>query len=505
MRDPLLDVSSLYVPMFFPFFAGNTDTEGSKPPLALYNTMGGVRERFAQLKSDFVRLYSCGPTVYDSVHIGNLRAYLLSDTIRRVLRYNGYKVKQVMNVTDIGHLSGDGDVGEDKMALAVKRAGKPMTLESLREVADVHIASFLADIDAMNIKRPHAMPRPSDCIPEQIALIETLMDKAYAYETSDGVYFDTARFPTYGRLGDIDIEGLKEGARIETHLEKRSGTDFALWKKGDEIGWDSPWGRGFPGWHIECSVMAMKHLGKQIDIHTGGEDLARVHHNNEIAQSEAATGKQFARFWLHNAFLNIDNTKISKSLGNTLRLQQLTDAGYPALAYRYWLLTAHYRSPVNFSWDALDGARTTLKRLHRFFFEDLASSDKGAINADYALRFHQAINDDLDTPRAIALLWELVKDEHIPRADKKATLLDFDKVLGIGLLRTDAEHSVPVTVSPIALKDLPEDVRLLVIARDEMRDQKEWKKADELRDEIASHGFTVEDHPEGVRVYRTTA
>lgn len=485
--------------MFFPFFAGNTDTEGATVPLLLHNTLSGEHERFEPLKDDFVRLYSCGPTVYDSVHIGNLRAYLLSDVLRRTLRYNGFKVKQVMNTTDIGDLASS---GEDKMAIAVKREGKPMTLEAMREVADIHIASFLKDIEAMNIKRPHALPRPSDCIPEQIALIETLLQKSYAYQTTDGVYFDTARFPTYGKLGNIDLEGLKEGARVEEHPEKRNATDFALWKKGDEIGWDSPWGQGIPGWHIECSAMAMAHLGKQIDIHTGGEDLARIHHNNEIAQSEAATGKLFARYWLHNAFLNIDDTKISKSLGNTVQLRNLTEAGYPPLAYRYWLLTAHYRTPVNFSWSALDGSRQALTRLYRFFFEDLSKALIGTVDSAYELRFHQAINDDLDMPKAVALLWELVKDDTVSPQDKKATLLHMDKVLGIGLMRKDEAQQVVVSVAPIALKDLPEEVRLLVIAREEMREQKKWDKSDELRSEITELGFSLEDHPDGVRLYK---
>ncbi len=489
--------------MLFPFILGTTDEE-PKRPLRFLNTLNGEKETFTPQKPDLVRLYSCGPTVYGPPHLGNYRSFILSDLVRRTLRLNGYKVKQVMNLTDVGHLVGDGDSGDDKMAKALKERGLEPTLENMHAYADEVIEAFLADLDSLNIKRPHAMPRPSECIPQQIALITTLVEKGYAYQTSDGVYFDTKRFPSYGALGNIDIDGLKEGARVEEHPEKRNAADFALWKREPSIGWDSPWGRGFPGWHIECSAMAMEHLGRTIDIHTGGEDLARTHHNNEIAQSEAATGRPFVRIWLHNAFITMDGAKISKSIGNTLYLRHVREQGFTPLAYRYWLLTAHYRSPVDFSWGALKAAATALTRLHRFFFETLDGVEPGVADEAVLDRFREAINDDLDTPRALALVWEVVKDDTYTPQVKKATLLEMDKVLAIGVRREPGSTAkVPVLshTPAVHLAELPEEVRLLVIAREEMREAKNFARADEIRDEIAALGYTVTDAAEGTEVY----
>ncbi|NBD73927.1 cysteine--tRNA ligase [Patescibacteria group bacterium] len=491
--------------MFIPLLFGSTDDDAAQRPLNLTNTRSGEKERFTPLKDDFVRLYSCGPTVYGPPHLGNYRSFVLSDLVRRVLRFNGYHVKQVMNLTDVGHLVSDGDVGEDKMANALRARGLEPTLANMRALADEHIAQFLADLDALNIKRPHAMPRPSDCIPQQIALIETLVEKGYAYPTSDGVYFDTARFPDYGSLGNIDLSGLREGARVEEHPEKRSPSDFALWKREESIGWESPWGRGFPGWHIECSAMAMEELGRTIDIHTGGEDLARTHHNNEIAQSEAATGRPFVRYWLHNAFITIEKTKISKSLGNTFYLRHLADRGLSPLSFRYWLLTGHYRSPMNFSWEALTGAQTALLRLTRVMVEELGAVNPSTVDPVYEDRFLEAINDDLDTPRALALTWELAKDEELDPAVKKATLARFDTVLALGLRRAPepgAKLAVDSLSQSIPLAELPEEVRLLVIAREEMRQHGNYSRADELREEIRAQGFEVTDTDAGSEVRR---
>jgi cysteinyl-tRNA synthetase len=314
----------------FPFlFSGFTDpTEGAQPPLLLYNTLSRTKESFQPVHSDHVRMYNCGPTVYDFAHIGNLRSYVFADTLRRALLLNGYKVMQVVNITDVGHLTSDADEGDDKMTVALKREGKSLTIEAMREVADTYTAAFLDDLNALNIRKPSALPRASEHIQADIALIETLMQKEYAYETSDGVYFDTVRFKGYGKLGGIDTSALQEGARVARNEEKRNPTDFALWKKNSTLGWASPWGRGFPGWHIECSAMAMEYLGKEIDIHTGGIDHIGTHHNNEIAQSEAATGRPFARIWMHNAHILVEGTKFSKSLGNTIQLRQLQGHGF---------------------------------------------------------------------------------------------------------------------------------------------------------------------------------
>ncbi len=488
----------------FPFFFGSTASsdEASKLPLFFHNTLTGKKERFTPIRSDHVGMYNCGPTVYDYVTIGNWRAYIFADTLRRVLEYNDFEVRQAMNITDVGHLISDADAGEDKMTLALTREGKPKTLEAMKEIADFYTDAFMQEMSTLNIRRPQVMPQASEHVEAMKALIATLMEKEYAYQTSDGVYFDVARFPDYGKLGNIKLQGQKEGARVEENPEKRSPYDFALWKRNDELGWEAPWGRGFPGWHIECSAMSMQYLGKQFDIHTGGIDHIPIHHNNEIAQSEAATGRQYVRFWLHNAFLNIEGTKISKSLGNTIKLRQLIEHGYDPLAYRYWLLTAHYKTPVNFTWNALDAAAQAYTRLERYFVETLLPLKGGEIDIAYRRRFHEAINDDLDTPKAIAIMWELIKDKDIEEKNKKATLLDFDRVLGLGLIQDKKKLRAQTHIRVVALKDLPEETRLLVIAREEMREKKDWAKADELRDEIKKQGYLVEDVSEGPKVTR---
>lgn len=489
--------------MFPILFSGLTDpTEGAKPPLRLFNTLTRKKEVFSPIKDDYVRMYNCGPTVYSYIHIGNLRAFVFADILRRAFLQNGYKVMQVMNITDVGHLSSDADDGDDKMTLALKREGKELTLESMFELATFYMDSFLEDLDALHIKRPTVLPRASEHIAGDIAMIETLIQKQYAYETSDGVYFDTARFSGYGKLGGIDMGGQKSGARIEVNLEKRNPIDFALWKKDDALGWESPWGRGFPGWHLECSAMAMEYLGKEIDVHTGGIDLVGTHHNNEIAQSECATGKQFARYWMHNDFITIEGTKISKSLQNTINLKQLVEHGYDPLAYRYWLLTGHYRTKMNFSFRALDGSATALTRLHRYFAEKLRFEKGGYADKQYDLQLLEAINNDLDTPKAIALVWEIVKDDKLSAKVKRATLLRFDKVLGLGLLALIKKSStaVQLSVGTVPVEELPEEVKETVVLREKAREEKNWSQADELREKLSSLGYDIEDSLEGPKV-----
>lgn len=489
--------------MFPIFFSGITDpTKGVKPPLRLFNTLTRKKEVFSPVRDDYVRMYNCGPTVYSYIHIGNLRAFVFADILRRAFLLNGYKVMQVMNITDVGHLTSDADEGDDKMTLALKREGKELSLESMFELATFYKDSFLEDLDTLNIKRPTVLPRASEHIAGNIAMIETLMQKQYAYQTSDGVYFDTKRFPEYGKLGGIDTSSQKSGVRVDVNPEKRNPIDFALWKKDSALGWESPWGRGFPGWHIECSAMAMEYLGKEIDVHTGGIDLIGTHHNNEIAQSECATGKPFARYWMHNEFINIEGMKISKSLKNTISLKQLIEHGYNPLAYRYWLLTGHYRTKMNFSFTALDGSATALTRLHRFFAEKVRSAKGGYVDSEYELKLLEAINNDLDTPKAIALMWEIVKDEKMIPKVKRATLLYFDKMLGLGLLGLvkNAATAIQLPVETFTLKDLPEEVGGLITQRENAREEKDWSLADELRDKLGVLGFDIEDAPDGPKV-----
>lgn len=486
-----------------PLFTSTTDaTAGSKPPLLLYNTLSRTKERFVPLREDFVRMYNCGPTVYNYAHIGNLRSYVFADTLRRVLVLNGYKVMQVVNITDVGHLQSDADDGEDKMTLGLKREGLPLSLEGMRGLADKYTEAWLADLDALLIKRPSALPRASEHIHADIALTETLLQKEVAYRTPDGVYFDITKFPAYGKLGGIDLSAQKEGVRVEANSYKRNPADFALWKRNETLGWESPWGRGFPGWHIECSAMAMELLGKELDIHTGGIDHIGTHHNNEIAQSEAATGKPFARFWMHNAHIQIEGTKISKSLRNTLSLRQLVEHGYTPIVYRYWLLTGHYRTPMNFGFTALTGAKTALLRLHRYFVETLVHAQSGSVDPSYELSFLRALNDDLDTPKALALVWKLVKDTGVDDATKRATLLHMDRALGLGLRDLAKSSAEAVSVDVVSVNELPEDIQAILREREEARTQKNWVRSDELRLTLKMRGFMVEDKPDGQKLTR---
>ena len=474
---------------------------GRKKPLTLrdinlYNTESGQLEVFKALKSPQVLMYSCGPTVYDYAHIGNLRSYVFSDIVKRTLLRNGYLVKHTINFTDFGHLTDDADEGEDKMMKGLKREGLSITLTGMHELGNKYIKAFIDDTNEMRILPPTTWARASDYVAKQISLVKTLDDKGFTYETSDGVYFDIAQFPAYGRLGHIDLAGLKNGARVQVNSQKRHPADFAVWKKS-ELGWDSRWGKGFPGWHVECSAMALATLGKQIDIHTGGIDHIHTHHNAEIAQSEAVTGRQFVRYWMHNAFITIDNTKISKSLGNNLTMRHLRDRGFSGDDYRYWLLTAHYRSPVNFSWDALKGAKQALFRLKRYMYEDF--KQKSAIpDAAYMERFENHLANDLDTPGAIAVLWEMIKDTKLDAKVKCGTLIAMDEVLDIGLSDdpTDGIRSLGV----VATDELPEELQELVDRREVARIARNWIEADTLRDAVLLKGYVIEDTPQGPKL-----
>lgn len=476
-----------------------------KPPaplrtIKLFNTASGQLEEFSPVKGNEVKLYSCGPTVYDYVHIGNLRAFLNADIVKRVLIRNGYSVKHTMNLTDFGHLSDDGDAGEDKMMKGLKREGLPVSLEGMKELADQYIDAFQADLEALHILPPTTWARASEYVGSQIKLIGTLEGKGYTYETADGVYFDISKFPQYGVLGNVDVSKMKSGARVEVNTEKKHPADFAVWKKA-ELGWDSKWGKGFPGWHIECSAMAIATLGKQIDIHTGGEDLQYTHHNAEIAQCECATGKPFVKYWLHNAFINIDGgQKIAKSKGNAVNLRHILDRGFTGDDYRYWLLTAHYRSPATFSWEALEAAKAALYRLKRHMFEDYKQT-AGIPDRTYLDRFDERLADDLDTPGAIAIMWEMVKDNQLADKTKAGTLLAMDEVLDIGLSE-DKEAGLR-SLGVVAADDIPADVQALIDAREVARIARDWPQADTLREQLSAKGYTVEDTAHGPKVTKT--
>lgn len=477
---------------FFSFFK-KTKTP-RLPPLRFRNTLSGRVEIFEPLNST-VRMYSCGPTVYDRVHIGNLRSYVFADVLRRALDAWNYKVKQVINITDVGHLVSDADEGEDKVEASARKTGR-RAQEITQEVTEW----WFEDLDALGIERKKIeFPRATDYIAEQLALVKTLEQKGYAYKISDGLYFDTAKSPGYGKLGGINLRGQQAGARVEENREKKNSGDFALWKfskpgEKRQQEWESPWGVGFPGWHIECTAFIFKLLGKQIDIHTGGVDHIPIHHNNELAQAQALTGKQYVKYWMHNEFITIEGKKISKSLGNTVYLRTIADRGFSPRALRYWYMNGHYRTPMNFTWDALAGADAALLRLRRLFLELPPSSFPP--DEKFLRDFYAAIADDLDTPRALARVWDLVRDEEISPAVKRVSLAEADRILALGL--ADARPSVKLRV--IERQDLPEEVRQLVAKREVARASRDFAKADGLRNKLSDLGYTIEDTAQGPKI-----
>lgn len=461
----------------------------NKITFKFYNTLTREKEYFSPINAKEVRMYTCGPTVYDYAHIGNLRAYVFADILYRVLRYNGLKVKRVMNITDIGHLSSDADSGEDKMTKGLLREGKELTLENMRKLAEFYAENFKKDLQALNVKIPSEIYFASDYVKEDVELIKKLENKGYTYEISDGIYFDTSKTPDYGALWGGKRNWSKEGARVAENSEKKNPEDFALWKFNKKIGFESPFGKGFPGWHIECSAMGIKFLGEQFDIHTGGIDLIPTHHTNEIVQSEYATGKKpFVRFWMHSEFVDTGGEKMAKSKNNFLKLQDLLERNINPITYRFWLLMANYRTKVNFNWEAVEGANIALKRLYSLYME--LGEKTGNVHEEYHNKFKEYLNDDLDTPRVLALLWDVVKDENMSDGDKKATILDFDKILGLGF-------------EDLKIEKIPEEILKLADEREEARKNKDFKKSDTLRKEISSLGYDVKDTPEGPRLLPT--
>lgn len=465
--------------------------------MKLYNSLTRQTEEFVPLKKGFVGLYTCGPTVYDFAHIGNFRTYMTADFLLRLLKYDGIVVKYVMNITDVGHLTGDNlgdaDTGEDRMEQSAKKEDK-----TAYEIAEFYTRQFLEDLVNLGLMRPDIICKATDHIVEQIALVQKLEEKGFAYKISDGIYFDTRKFPRYGELSTL--REINEGARVEINPQKRNPRDFALWKfspKGEkrQMEWESPWGIGFPGWHIECSAMAMKYLGETFDIHVGGEDLRSTHHPNEMAQSEAATGKTFVKYWVHGAFLLVDGGRMSKSLNNNYTLTDIVGKGFSPTALRYLYLTAHYKSPLNFTWSSLAGAQTALEKLYgfvrashspQFVTRKVLSKEKLKKIDAYKTKFLESLNNDLNFPQGLAVLWEMLKS-NISDFDKLETLLDWDQILGLGLADAGQDEEVP------------EDIKKLGADRESLRKAGKFVEADEVRMQIEAMGWEVLDTPVGAK------
>jgi len=458
--------------------------------IKLYNTLSRKKENFKPLRDRKVGFYSCGPTVYHYAHIGNLRTYILNDILKRVLEYNNYKVKHIMNLTDVGHLVSDADTGEDKIEKAAKKEKK-----TAWQIADFYTKVFKNDLKALNIKEPSIWAKATDNIKEQIEIIKILEKKGYTYRIKDGIYFDTSKIKNYGELIGKKERKLKAGARIKVAKGKKNITDFALWKfsvQKRQMEWNSPWGIGFPGWHTECVAMAIKYLNIPFDIHTGAIDLIPTHHTNEIAQVKAAFNKKLASYWLHGEHLILPAGKMAKSKENTILISDITEKGFDPLAYRYLCLTVHYRSKLNFSWKSLEASQRALNSLR----EKVMHLD-GSIKKCYKHKYKQKqkqkkklkkeflkhINDDLNIPRALAFVWKLAKENKVSRD----LLLDFDNVLGLNL---DKIRKIPI----------PSKIKKLAQKREQCRKEKKWKEADKLRKEIEEQGFKIKDTLKGFQI-----
>lgn len=470
--------------------------------LRIYNSLTRQIEEFKPLNPHQVGMYTCGPTVYSFAHIGNFRTYNTADLLLRTLKINGFDVRYVMNLTDVGHLTGDNlgdaDTGEDRMEKTAKIEGK-----TAWEVARFYAKAFFEDYKMLNLTQPELFSKATEHIKEQIELVELLEGKGFTYETSDGVYFDTSKFKNYGKLSDLDE--IKEGARVEINPEKRNARDFALWKfsypngasrpaeglgEARQMEWDSPWGLGFPGWHIECSAMSMKYLGETFDIHCGGIDLKETHHPNEIAQAEAATGKKFVNYWLHGSFMLVSGEKMSKSKKNIYRVYDLQNQGYDPLALRYLYLQTHYRQEMNFTFASLDAAQNALSRLRDVLSE---WDDPHGNLPEFHNKFLDALNNDLNLPEALSVMWEMVKSDNPPHA-KSAALLKMDEVLGLDL-RNWRENNRQITID-----SLPQDVQALIKEREGYRRNKQYTKADHLRNKIKKLGYDILDAKDGYKI-----
>ncbi len=458
----------------------------------LYNTLSRQKEKFASIETGKVRMYSCGPTVYHFQHIGNMRAFLFADILRRTLEFHEYKVKHIMNITDVGHLTGenegDADFGEDKMEKGARREGK-----TVWEIAQMYTKVFFQDLKKLHILPSKKYTRATDHITEQIKMIERLVVNGYAYETQKAVYFDVTKVVDYTILSGQKLEEKRVAVREEVQQDNKKyhPQDFALWFKrvgkfkNHTMHWNSPWGDGFPGWHIECSAMSIKYLGDKIDIHTGGEDHIAVHHTNERAQNIGATGKPVVRVWMHNGFLLVDGQKMSKSLGNVYTLLEIEQRGFEPLAFRYFVLGAHYKTKLNFTWKALEASEIALKKLYQIFLS--YPKEESEPSKKYAQAFGDALRDDLNTPKALAILWGIMKDNSIPLCVKRATLLLFDQVLAIGLSQKKNVKS----------QKIPNEILILLQQREVAREKKDFILADTLRKQIFLEGYEIHDTPNG--------
>ena len=462
--------------------------------LKLYNTLTKKKEVFEPIdkKNNIVKIYTCGPTVYNYAHIGNMRAYIFMDTLRKVLKYNGYKLEHVMNITDVGHLTSDADEGEDKMAKSARLQHK-----SVYEIARMYTKAFLEDIAKLNIERPEHIAKATDNIKEMEEYVKEILKNGYAYETSKGIYFDTSKLKSYGELSGVNLLNQKAGARVEVDKEKKNPLDFALWIKAPDehiMKWDSFFGLCYPGWHIECSAMSKKYLGEKFDIHTGGVDHIPIHHENEIAQAKGATGKNPANIWMHVEFLLIDNGKMSKSLGNVYKIEDLEKRGFEPLAYRYLSYTSHYRNKLNFTWEGIKSAQISLNRLRELTLSH--KGKEGKISKDVLdeseNKFLDAINDDINMPVAISVVWDLAKNE-VKSNDIYNLILKFDKVLSLDLNKKQEDKKIKE-------ENLPEEILEILDKRKKARESKDYALSDMLRDELKHKGYIVKDSKEGQKV-----
>lgn len=459
--------------------------------MKLYNTLTRSKNEFTPLDDNIVRIYSCGPTVYNYAHIGNLRTYIFMDLLRRSLKWNGYQLKNIMNITDVGHLVSDRDDGEDKMAKTAREQKKTPW-----EIAAYFTDVFLKDIDRLNITCPEIIAKATDHIPEMIDFIIELDKKGFAYETSDGIYYDISKFPAYGKLSGISLDDQLSGARVEVNNEKRHPADFALWKKAPKehiMQWDSPWGLGYPGWHIECSAMGLKYLGEYFDIHTGGVDHIPIHHENEIAQTEGLLGHPAAKYWLHGEFMLVNNGKMSKSLGNTYTIEQLIERGYSPLDFRYFCLNAHYSSKLNFTFEGMDGAKKSLSNLRAAILKHKDADNKissDVINS-FLTEFNDAVNDDLNIPRALGVLWNMarfeLKSDILYREIMKA-----DMIFGLDLDREDVSQQPQKTDDGLAA-----EIEKQITLRTAAKKAKNYAEADRIRTTLAERKIMLTDTPNG--------
>ena len=459
----------------------------------LYNTLTKKKEDFVPLNGNEVKIYSCGPTVYSYAHIGNFRAYIFVDNLRRILEYNGYKLKHVMNITDVGHLESDGDNGEDKMEKAAKKENK-----SPYEIAKFYTDKFIEDMKKLNIEMPEIIAKATEHISDMLELAKEIVKNGYGYETSTAIYFDVSKLDKYPVLSNRNVDEQIAGARVDVDPEKRNPYDFAIWIKAPEnhiMKWDSPWGLSYPGWHLECSAMSKKYLGEVFDIHTGGVDHIPTHHENEIAQSKGAFGKIPAKIWMHVEFLQVNGGKMSKSLGNVYTIEQLEQKGIEALAYKLFCYTAHYRTKLNFTFEGALASQKALNRLRESYIKNISGKDEISNEKieEYRNKFLQAINDDLNMPVAMGIVWEVARSE---KKSKKIAelLLEFDNVLGLDLINSEKYINSQKEI------EVPSEIQELLNERKKAREEKNWTLSDKIRDEIKLKGYIVKDTKEGMTV-----